>query len=442
MGSLRGQYEQKEVVKPADRFKTTTEVLLGGTSKPVVAHKQAKSGKTKEFALKKFGSANDCAREKLYYDLLRLCGVKVPKTYILADEKGELTILASRIEEGYKNLLYWVGGQIQEEKKVVLNQEVQAASFSKQCVLAEYTSNKKDKPIIGLFENLPVFLFLQDWDAVGSAFQNVGLIEGADHFQAVKIDPGCCNMTKKFDPSNYWFRACMETLAAKKLTNYPGLPGNANVFKHTTSDQMNDGMFRVANISDEQLRAVVYNKKIPSLSQEDRDDIYEVLTFRCNAYRKLLQKSLNWKPGDAIPVLKSHVSESKEMKSIAIERNLFSKSNPHDKMVINANNINDVIKQLKNYHMDREISISSWGYSFFHRVNLSLRTYLLDMTKTNMDKAIKIVSAICNGTPQNIEDALSEHRLLSCSGVTTGRQIYEGLRQLQSGFIKKLLSKM
>lgn len=74
---------QKNIILPRERFKDTEQVLVGGNSTPIVtAVKETKSKKIKNFALKTFDTEEDCAFEKLSYDLLKLCGVKVPKTYI------------------------------------------------------------------------------------------------------------------------------------------------------------------------------------------------------------------------------------------------------------------------------------------------------------------------------------------------------------------------
>lgn len=69
------------------------------------------------------------------------------------------------------------------------------------------------------------------------------------------------------------------------------------MFKHCTEDQIHDGMVRVARLTDEQLRSVIYNEKIPFnfLSEKARDSIFTSLKIRRDAYRKILdEKNVPW----------------------------------------------------------------------------------------------------------------------------------------------------
>ncbi|WP_172653465.1 hypothetical protein [Legionella fallonii] len=284
---------QKNIILPRERFKDTEQQLVGGNSTPIVTVKETKSNKSKNFALKKFNSQETCALEKLSYDLLELCGVKVPKTYILPDEKGNYSILVSRIEPGYKDLLIWMGGELNAEvKRVTFNIETHKESFPKQYVLAKYTSNNQNKPIIGLYENVGVFAFLGDWDAVGNTLQNVGLLEYDKYCQLVKIDPEYCNYGE-YDSSGYGFKQYLTNLT--KLLNresgffYWGDRGkNTEIFQYSSPKQVMDGMDRVSTLSNEALHSVIFNKKIPNLSQEVRDNIFKVLTTRRDAYKQVL----------------------------------------------------------------------------------------------------------------------------------------------------------
>jgi len=308
---LQKKPPQKEVVKPAQRFKKTDRELIGGNSTPIVANKQAKNGKTKEFALKKFKKAESCAIEKLSYDLLQLCGVKVPKTYILNDERNEPTVLASRIEPGYKDLLFWVGGTLRG-KEFTRYLEKENEIFKNQHIP---TQNKKEKPIIGLFENVGVFAFLQDRDAVGGSLQNIGLVEHDEYFQAVKIDPGYCTLSHDDDDSSLKrYLDYLQKLSSGNrwydLDYHGDRGGNAAVFNHATPEQVKDGMMRVAKLSDKQLRAVIYNPKISSLSKETRDGTYNTLIIRRNAYQKQLGVYSSFNPLRFFARIIAQVAES------------------------------------------------------------------------------------------------------------------------------------
>ncbi|KTD50905.1 hypothetical protein [Legionella quateirensis] len=285
---------QKNIILPRKRFKDTKQQLVGGNSTPIITVKKTKSNEHKNFALKKFQNFNaeeNCALEKLSYDLLELCGVKVPKTYILPDEKGKYSILVSRIEPGYKDLLIWMGGKLTaKDRIIVFDTKTHMESFPKQYVLAKHTRNNQNKPIIGLYENVAVFAFLGDWDAVGNTLQNVGLVEYDEYCQLVKIDPGYCNYN---DSSGYGFKQYLTNLT-KLLKGESGFfywgdrGKNTEIFQYSSPRQVIDGMERVSTLSNEALHSVIFNEKIPNLSQKARDNIYTVLTTRRDAYIEVL----------------------------------------------------------------------------------------------------------------------------------------------------------
>lgn len=285
---------KKTVIQPSERFVDTGVKLYGGATQPVVTTKVPKSQETKpqvtkQFAKKKFSDERSCAYEKLAYDLLELCGVKVPKTYILADENNEFTLLVSRIEPGYKNLLDWCGGSY--------NLETIEKNLSNQCI----SSNQKTKPIVGLYENLAVFNFLHDWDAIGGSLTNVGLIEFDEYFQLVKIDPGQCDLVDRFGSlSQYQNEDYLKGLKALLDGSEEGFIGSHRfvnmqkpytaIFKKASPLQIMDGLERVSSISDEALRSVIFNEKIPTLSLEEREDIFTLLIRRRNDFQALVAK--------------------------------------------------------------------------------------------------------------------------------------------------------
>ncbi len=107
-----------------------------------------------EFILKPNGNSYSCAFEKLSYDLLALCGVNVPQTYLVYEEKNKHYWLASRKEKGYQDLSCWllkINNELKDEAKGWLQQQ------------AIPGTNGENKPIVGLFENVAVFTFLQIW---------------------------------------------------------------------------------------------------------------------------------------------------------------------------------------------------------------------------------------------------------------------------------------
>lgn len=148
---------------------------------------------------------------------------------------------------------------------------------------------------------MAVFAFLEDWDAIGPSYQNIGLIENDNYFQAVKIDPTYSHLDTFQDEDDYGLEKYLEALTAKKFKFYYADRGACTeVFQYCTREEINDGMRRVAELSDEQLRSIIYNKLIPlaSLPKEERDEIYGVLIKRRDAFRaalkNLLHKSLFW----------------------------------------------------------------------------------------------------------------------------------------------------
>lgn len=285
---------QKNVVQPNQKFTNTDLTLSGGNSKPKVSIKNSKSAIEKRFAAKTFEKKYEqsCALEKLSYDLLDLCGLKVPKTYIMHDDSS--SILLSRIEPGYKNFLDLVGGECNAENntfkfdKDALTRSAQTQSIS---------FNNKNKPIIGLFENVAIFMFLGDRDTIGTSLQNVGLIEHEYHFQAIKIDPGFSHIKPtSTDKIEHGFKQYITGLYDLYTTNtteffYWGDRGNNTlVFSNCTSVQVLDGIHRVSNLTDTQLYEVIHNEKIPFLNSKERQGIYQLLINRRDTFRVFLKE--------------------------------------------------------------------------------------------------------------------------------------------------------
>lgn len=258
--------KQKQVVKPKAKFTKDPECgELGGNSKPSIYNKAAKNG-YKKFVIKEFKSPVICALEKLAYDLLQLCGVRVPKTYIVENDQKKLASLASRFEPGYKDLKVWLGSP---DPALIKDQKLNG------------------KPIKGLFENYAIFAFLQDWDVVGITLENVGLIEHTDYFEVVKIDPGNCNLP----PDSYMLNQYLSQLCAESPGYYPGDRGNnSKIFSYSTKEQKLEGMQRIANLTDEQLKNVIYNSDLPGLPLTIRERIYDGLITGRNAYRRVLEE--------------------------------------------------------------------------------------------------------------------------------------------------------
>lgn len=216
--------------------------------------------------------------EKLAYDLYKLCGIKIPDVKLVEEQKSDGSIqlhIASRIEKGYKDLNYYTqkyGEEIFKTQKI------------------------DGKPIIGLFETLGISAFLWDHDFTGPIYSNIGIIETDTAFIAIKIDPGMASLYKLEDGRELLphFR---EDLHSDMILDYfdidfaknPDLLNIANVFAYTTKEQKLAGLQKVANLTDADLRNIIFNDSIPLeyLSSTIREAIYAELIARRNYIRKL-----------------------------------------------------------------------------------------------------------------------------------------------------------
>ena len=275
-----------------DEFKPNGVVYAKQSSsntKPYGAtRKDEKTGETEEFVLKTGNYPPEASLEKIYCDLLALCGVKVPKTYLVADKK-KAPLLASRKEQGYADLFVWLFSVAARNPQEDDRNRWQVDSPKAYKWLATQSMQGKNgevKPIRGLYENVAIFMFLGDEDAVGGSWSNIGLIEHADHFEAVKIDPGMSGIRDDF----HYPTAEKEYLAqlkSGKIKEYYGDKGeNFKIFQHCRREQINDGMKRVARLTDAQLKAVIYNPEIPDVPTERRGAMFKILLRRRDDYKR------------------------------------------------------------------------------------------------------------------------------------------------------------
>ncbi|WP_010597304.1 hypothetical protein [Rickettsiella massiliensis] len=215
--------------------------------------------------------------------------------------------MASRIEPGFKDLANWIGITTNFDRIRHGFSLQDPKAFSKQRISGKRTNNNQEKPIIGLFENLAVFVFLGDYDTIGNGFGNVGLIEHDDHFQAIKIDPEQCTLsffpskpigplsffstdpTRMFDKTidslfnenkDFVFRIPFGKLADKGI--------NTQVFRHATQEQVMDGIHRIVKLSDQQLHTVIFNREIVGLPDAHRKHIYDELIKRRDKLREMV----------------------------------------------------------------------------------------------------------------------------------------------------------
>lgn len=275
---------QKNVVKSAKDFTLTGERHKAGRSKPHIATKLTKDGELKLFVLKSnpdFPGMTIAA--KVYFDLLSLCGVTVPKTYLVKNDAGQIEQIASHMKPGYLDLLHYL------DAKSIMHETIHWDIEKLNAILQSQTI--RSKPIKGLFENIPVFVFLLDYDAIGPSFTNVGLIENEDHMQAVKIDPDDCKIRAYNDDES--FKIAFEKMIELKLKKIPGSIENKLLFQHARPDQIRDGMQRVANLTNFQLSRTINNNDFPHMQywgKTEKAEALKTLIARRDTFKTHLAK--------------------------------------------------------------------------------------------------------------------------------------------------------
>ncbi len=119
--------------------------------------------------------------EKLAYDLYGLLGMEVPESLIVYSDVGGTREygIASSLDDGYQSL----------------------ADYAKSKSFHIRTDNHRHRhaprpplEVNGLFDKFPVFMFLYDYDAIGSTLENVGVVQRHGVWTAIKIDPGAASL--------------------------------------------------------------------------------------------------------------------------------------------------------------------------------------------------------------------------------------------------------
>jgi len=256
----------------------------------------------KEFVVKTmaFDGDNRCPipvekliNEKLAYDILALCGVFVPKTYLVLNKAGTAVVgLASQRYPNARELGKFISNIGYKTKR------------------GEFFAAKgiDGKPIIGLYDMIGPLVFIFDRDGIGNAFSNILLLEQANYYQAIKIDPGEACLGKYFfgtmKSEEYFINYEDEPKAGLSTDFKSGCLLNlfkvnekwrfSEVFTHATENEIKRGLKTVCEIKPEQLYQIIYNKKIPdsALNQRKRNEIYTTLLARLNRIKQFYTSSL------------------------------------------------------------------------------------------------------------------------------------------------------
>ncbi len=126
----------------------------------------------------------------------------------------------------------------------------------------------------------------------------MGLIEQPQRFQAVKIDPADSYFFEVKEEANKHARDLIG-LSNGKIDSYHSKDDGKShfVFQHATKEQIENGLLRVAQLTDEKLRLTIYNKQIPDnfMPESLRNIIFTNLKARRDAFRNILnEKGIKW----------------------------------------------------------------------------------------------------------------------------------------------------
>src|SRR3990167_5799490 len=324
----RPKYNQKNVTKDYADFKQNPNAkILQGATNPIIFNKfSTKHQAYKSFVVKSqkdtlgFGRGledltnTEAALIKLKYDLYELLGTKVPKTYLIEEKIRETNTtrlhLASKIEPGYQDLVRWM-----EKNPGVLNPRDYFANEANKLQIFR-DRNINGKPITGLFDLLPILLFLDDYDAIGGNFSNIGLIETKDKFITVKIDPEHVNLyTTRYlceflntEPElgsderrstllvTYEAKYLHYLIISKRESHPQGVyPRFSEVFQNIKDADNLPGLEKIILLRDRDLQQIIYNSKIPDkyLPQQERDKIFLSLRERRNIFREKFMQNFS-----------------------------------------------------------------------------------------------------------------------------------------------------
>jgi hypothetical protein len=262
----------------------------------------------------------EIAYEKLAFNLYELCGVRVPESRIIAG-KSE-----TKGNDGAKTM--WIGGvdplrsvPVYESKELIHSMPLYDAcekkeeschyiaseklegfqSFQEIFGLEKFDSSEmarlnqafseqkyNGKPIRGLFENIAIYAFLFDWDALGHALNNIGLIDCGEYYQVIKIDPGEVCLSSRPDGQPIEKNGFMDLSSSTVLTEFSMAKSDdwnfQKVFRHASLSQKLDGICRVVNLTEEAIRQAI--NAANDLSQEVKDAFVDELLRRRELFLK------------------------------------------------------------------------------------------------------------------------------------------------------------
>lgn len=249
---------QKVVFKEITDFKDEGIQLYGGNSSTFTAKKlknregESIEHKNKRFVLKRdpFTDSGSFI-EKISYDIFSSLGVKTPKSYIVTHKDAtKRHRLATEFLKGYKDLARYIGKDPSKLKTLIEKRELNG------------------KPVIGFAENNAIFFFCGDPDLIGRNKTNIGLIEHDNHYEVVKIDPTVIykfgSIIKIPDPLEY-------ASALKVLSNFDHAD---ELCKGATLEENLLGFEKVANLSDDELKAIVFNSLFKGDNIDDQCDLH------------------------------------------------------------------------------------------------------------------------------------------------------------------------
>ncbi len=264
--------------------------------KPFVVkrHRQSAEGQKIEY------TPEQAAIEKLASDLFQLCGMNVPKTYLLEqnDASGvpHVVGLASKIIPNSKTLKSCFEGMTTEQRtSFYLNHEING------------------KPIAGLYQYLATFAFICDYDGIGAYYSNLLVVEEPLCNRIYKIDPGEARITNYFtneitmedvyeqtEDLSSWsgFDADLEKGVILKLFYHNPKWRYNDIFGAQTWQQHQDNLYGIAKIcrlTDKALKKTIFNPAIPelALSNKKRKEILNSLIMRRDNFRVFYQQQLS-----------------------------------------------------------------------------------------------------------------------------------------------------